>query len=235
MQEVTIYLAFAAGMLAFISPCTLPLYPSFISYITGVSVNELKSNKKLWKITLVHSTIFCLGFSVIYYVLGFSASALGRMFMWNQLLIQQLGGIFLVVIGLFLAGVIEPKFLMKEVRFKYRPKKISYLNTFLIGIIFSAGWTACIGPIFSAIMYSSLADPTRAFMNITAFSLGFSLPFIAMGFAIGKVRFLTKYSAVFMKIGGVIMIILGVTIFFNKMYYINIWGQHLQSLLSSLF
>ncbi|WEG15275.1 cytochrome c biogenesis CcdA family protein [Alkalihalophilus pseudofirmus] len=235
MEEITIYLAFAAGVLAFLSPCTLPLYPSFISYITGVSVHELKTNKKLWKITLAHSSLFCVGFSIIYYVLGFSASLFGRLFIENQMLIQQLGGIFLVLVGLFLVGVIEPKLLMSEWRIKYRPKKVSYINTFLIGLIFSAGWTACIGPIFSAIMYSSVANPAGAFVNVTAFSLGFSVPFIAMGFAIGKVRFLTKYSAVLMKIGGVIMIILGVTIFFNKMYYVNIWGNRIQQFFSGLF
>ncbi|MFC0561488.1 cytochrome c biogenesis CcdA family protein [Halalkalibacter alkalisediminis] len=184
MPEVSIYLAFAAGVLAFISPCTLPIYPSFISYITGISVNELKVNKKLWTVTLSHSIIFCLGFSFIYYVLGFSFSAIGSLFISYQPTIQKIGGIFLVLVGLFLAGVIEPKLLMSEFRIKYRPKKTSYFSTFLIGVIFSAGWTACIGPIFGAIMYSSMANPSGAFMNITAFSLGFSLPFIVMGFAI---------------------------------------------------
>lgn len=235
MTEVTVYLAFAAGVLAFVSPCTLPLYPSFISYITGVSVQELQDNKKTWKVTLAHSIIFCLGFSVIYYVLGFSASALGTVFMSYQSLIQQLGGIFLVLIGLFLAGIIEPKALMKDLRIRYQPKKISYFNTFLIGVIFSTGWTACIGPIFAAIMYTAMANPASAFVNITAFSLGFSLPFIGMGFAISKVRLITKYSSVFMKIGGVIIIILGIMIFFDKMYIIQIWGQKIQNFFLNLF
>ncbi len=235
MLEVTVYLAFAAGVLAFVSPCTLPLYPSFISYITGVSVKELKENKKRWKITLTHSIIFCLGFSVIYYVLGFSASALGHLFISYQKIIQQLGGIFLVLIGLFLAGIIEPKALMKDLRINYRPKNISYFNTFLIGIIFSTGWTACIGPIFATIMYTAMANPATAFVNITAFSLGFSLPFIGMGFAISKVSILTKYSSIFMKIGGVIIIILGVMIFFDKMYVIQIWGQRMQDFFANLF
>ncbi|WP_078551919.1 cytochrome c biogenesis CcdA family protein [Bacillus alkalicellulosilyticus] len=235
MPEVTILLAFAAGVLAFVSPCTLPLYPSFISYITGISVNELKENKKLWKVTMAHSIIFCLGFSFIYYVFGFSASMVGSLLIQYQPLIQKLGGIFLVLIGLFLAGIIEPKLLFSELRIKYRPNKISYVNTFIIGVVFSAGWTACIGPIFGAIMYSAMANPTKAFVNITAFSLGFSLPFIAMGFAIGKVRFITKYSSILMKIGGVIMVLLGIIIFFGKMYYINIFGNQIQEFITRIF
>ncbi|WP_088102069.1 cytochrome c biogenesis CcdA family protein [Halalkalibacter urbisdiaboli] len=235
MPEVGLLLAFAAGMLAFVSPCTLPLYPSFISYITGVSVQELKTNKKLWMITLSHSVLFCLGFSVIYYVIGYSASTIGLLFRGYHTLIQQIGGIFLVLVGLFLAGVIEPKLLMSEFRLKYRPKRISYLNTFLIGFIFSAGWTACLGPIFGTILYSTFYEPTKAFVTITAYNLGFSLPFIVMGFAIGKVKFLTKYSAIFMKIGGVTIIILGIMIYFKKMYYINIWSNELQSFLKHLF
>ncbi|MDV2686415.1 cytochrome c biogenesis protein CcdA [Alkalihalophilus lindianensis] len=234
MQEVSLVLAFGAGLLAFISPCTLPLYPSFISYITGVSVQELKENKK-WKLTLVHSISFCLGFSTIYYILGFSASALGSSILGYQQLIQQLGGILLVLVGLFLIGFIQPTALLAEYRIKYKPNKISYLNTFVIGLVFSAGWTACIGPIFGTIMYTAMANPTQAFYNITAFSLGFSIPFILMGLAISKIKILTKYSNIAMKIGGWIIIILGITIFFNKMYYINILGQKIQNFILSLF
>ncbi|PSL43547.1 cytochrome c-type biogenesis protein [Salsuginibacillus halophilus] len=232
MTEVTILLAFGAGLLAFISPCTLPLYPSFISYITGASVNELKTNRGLWPITLKHSILFCLGFSLVYYVLGFSASAVGSMFTDYQMLIQQLGGIFLVLVGLFLTGILQPSLLMSEKRMtSFMPKKTSAFSTFVIGIIFGAGWTPCIGPIFGTIMYHSAAYPDQAFVNITSYALGFSLPFIAMGFALGKVSVITKYSSLFMKIGGAFIIAIGIMVFFDWIIYINIWSQQLQNML----
>ncbi|WP_018923933.1 cytochrome c biogenesis CcdA family protein [Salsuginibacillus kocurii] len=227
MTEVTILLAFGAGMLAFLSPCTLPLYPSFISYITGVSVNELKTNKSLWPVTLKHSILFCLGFSVIYYILGFSAGAIGNIFYSYQGLIQQLGGIFLILVGLFLTGIIKPSLLMSSKKLNYTPKKTGAFNTLLIGLIFGAGWTPCIGPIFGAIMMQSAAQPEQTFINVTSYSVGFALPFIAMGFALGKVSVITKYSGLLMKIGGVFIIIIGFMVFFDLMYYLNIWSNQL--------
>ncbi|MED0666656.1 cytochrome c biogenesis protein CcdA [Bacillus badius] len=235
MENITVLLAFTGGLLAFISPCTLPLYPSFISYITGVSVNDLKENKNFKKKVLLHSLFFCLGFSFIYYVLGFSVSKVGQLFLENQALIRTLGGIFLVFMGLFLSGILTPSFMMKDSRINYESKKKSFLNSFLVGLIFAAGWTPCIGPIFGAIMYASVLNPTDTFLNITFYSLGFSLPFILMAFFMGRIKFIIKYSSFLMRFGGIIMIILGLMLYFNKMIYFNIWGAEIQEYFFNLW
>ncbi|PUB06326.1 cytochrome c biogenesis CcdA family protein [Paenisporosarcina sp. OV554] len=237
MDNVTIFLALSGGFLAFISPCCLPLYPSFISYITGVSVNELKENKEasFRKMILIHSLFFSLGFSVIYYILGFSFSKIGNLFAANQTLLQMFGGIFLVFMGLFLMGIIQPTFMFKEARFNYKKKSATYLNSFIVGFVFSAGWTPCIGPIFGAIMYASVLNPAQTFVNVTAYSLGFCVPFIVMAFFIGKTKFILKYSSGLMKLGGLIIVVLGIMIYFDKMFYLNIWTSKIQYQIQSLF
>ncbi|MBM7714693.1 cytochrome c biogenesis protein CcdA [Siminovitchia sp. FSL H7-0308] len=237
MENVTVLLAFSAGFLAFISPCCLPLYPSFISYITGVSVNELKEQKETFfsKKVLLHTLFFSLGFSVVYYILGFSVSKLGAFFSAYQSYIKMFGGIFLVAMGLFLMGVIKPAFMFKEVRLHYRKKSSSYFSSFLVGFVFAAGWTPCIGPIFGAIIYASVLNPGQTFANITAYSLGFCIPFILMALFISKTKFILKYSSALMKFGGFVIVILGLMLYFDKMLYLNIWASTLQYFIESLF
>lgn len=223
MGDLTIALSFIGGFLAFISPCCLPLYPSFLSYITGISVADLKdaSDSSIKRKILLHSIAFSVGFSIIYYILGFSVSTVKDIFIENQLLVQMIGGIILVIMGLFMVGVIKPKFLYKELRINARFKNSSYLTSVLIGFIFSAGWTPCIGPIFASIVYFSAANPSSTYLYITAYTLGFCLPFVVMGFFLGQSRKLLKHSEKLMKIGGVIIILLGLMSYFDKMYWLN--------------
>ncbi|MBM7603715.1 cytochrome c-type biogenesis protein [Metabacillus crassostreae] len=229
MENMTFLLAFSGGLLAFISPCCLPLYPSFISYITGMSVSELKGEKSNLhrKTILTHSVFFSIGFSVIYYILGFSMSSVGAIFKEYQDLIRMLGGIFIVLMGLFMLEVFQPKFMLKDTR-SQKKRKIGYINSFFIGLGFAAGWTPCIGPIFGVIMYTSALNPSQAMINITGYSLGFCLPFIIMAFFISKTKFILKYSRMFMKIGGFVMIILGILLYFDQMTYFTIWFQEFQ-------
>jgi cytochrome c-type biogenesis protein len=237
-MDITLWLAFAAGFVAFISPCCLPLYPSFISYISGVTVTEIKKQGKtisVRKKVLLHSLYFSLGFTIVYFAMGFSASLIGRFFREYNDSIRMLGGIFLVLMGLFMLEIFQPKFLMKEHRFHHTTKKVGFLNSVIIGIVFGAGWSPCIGPIFGAIMYANLIDPTKTFLNITAYSLGFCIPFIIMAFFISKTKILLKYSSALMKIGGTLMIIIGFVVFFDKMSYLNIWGSEIQTLIQGWF
>jgi cytochrome c-type biogenesis protein len=186
-MDITIWLAFAAGLIAFISPCCLPLYPSFISYISGTTVAEIKKQGNSFfvrKRVLIHSLYFSLGFTIVYFAMGFSASLIGRIFREYNDLIRMFGGIFLIVMGLFMLEIYQPKFLIKEHRFHHTTKKIGFLNSVVVGIVFGAGWSPCIGPIFGAIMYANLIDPTKTFINITAYSLGFCIPFVIMAFFI---------------------------------------------------
>lgn len=181
------------------------------------------------------SIYFSIGFTLIYFTIGFSASLVGSLFIRYNDLIRMFGGIFLVTMGLFLLDIFQPAFLMKERRFSHTKKRIGFLNSVIVGIVFGAGWSPCIGPIFGAIIYASLMNPAQTFFNIAAYSLGFCLPFVLMAFFISKTKLLVKYSSIFMKVGGVLMIAIGLIVFFDKMTYINIWGSKLQTLIGSLF
>lgn len=238
MEEITIWLAFSGGFLAFISPCCLPLYPSFISYISGVTVGEIKNQNgitQVRKTVLLHSIYFSIGFTIIYFALGFSASFLGKMFIQYNDLIRMLGGIFLIIMGLFLLEIFQPKFLLKDHRFQPTKRKVGFVNSVFVGIVFGAGWSPCIGPIFGAIIYANLINPTQTFFNITAYSLGFCIPFIIMAFFISKTKFILKYSSTLMKVGGVLMVIIGLMLFFDKMNYLNIWSADIQVFFEELF
>lgn len=147
----------------------------------------------------------------------------------------MLGGIFIVFMGLFMLEIIQPKFMLKEIRLQQKKRNVGYINSLLIGLGFAAGWTPCLGPIFGTIMYASALNPSQAFINITGYSLGFCIPFILMAFFISKTRFILKYSRTLMKIGGIIMIIFGILLYFDKMIIFNIWFSELQYRFNDFF
>ena len=225
MQEVNIWIAFLAGLASFISPCCLPLYPSYISYITGVSVTQLKDggSREIKIRTLTHTAFFVLGFSIVFYTLGFGAGALGDYFKEYQSLISKLSAILIIVMGLFLLGIFQPQFLMRERKFNIRFKPAGYLGTLLIGIGFAAGWSPCIGPILQVIISMALTDPTSWLKLITAYTLGFALLFMAFAYYLGSVKWILKYSSRVMKIGGALMIVMGILLYTEKMTQITIW------------
>ncbi|GAB6990440.1 cytochrome c biogenesis CcdA family protein [Paenibacillus pini] len=225
---MTIWIAFFAGLASFISPCCLPLYPSYLSYITGMSVQQLKTeqNKKEVRFrTMTHTLAFILGFSVVFYTLGVGAGYFGDIFNSNRKLISQLSAILIMLMGLFLLGIIQPKFMMREFKMDMKFKPAGYIGSFIFGIGFSAGWSPCVGPILAAIIALATSQPGTWFALITAYTLGFAIPFFVLAFFIGSTKWIVKYSGLMMKIGGVLMIFMGILLFTNQMTKITIWLQ----------
>lgn len=221
-------IAFAAGVASFISPCCLPLYPSYLSYITGLSVQELKSgsnSKEVRLRTLSHTLAFILGFSAVFYTLGFGAGLFGEFFNGQRDLIRQLSAILIIVMGLFLLGLFQPQFLLRERKLNMRWKPAGYLGSFIFGIGFSAGWSPCIGPILTAIIALSASDPGTWFTMITAYSIGFALPFFGLAFFLSGARKILKYSNLLMKLGGGLMVFMGILLFTDQMFRITVWLQ----------
>lgn len=224
MADINIFLAFGAGFLSFISPCCLPLYPAFLSYITGVSVGELKSeNGLVQKRSLVHTIFFLLGFSSIFIALGFGTSLVGEFFQNYQDLIRQIGAILIVVFGLMIIGVFTPKFLMKDHRFEFKNRPSGYIGSSLIGMAFAAGWTPCTGPILSAVIWLAATNPNSAMIYMIAYILGFAIPFFVLSFFIGKLGWIKKHNMKIMKIGGYLMIVMGILLYFDLMTLIIIY------------
>ncbi|GEL76298.1 cytochrome c biogenesis CcdA family protein [Tenuibacillus multivorans] len=229
-MEVNIFLAFGAGFLSFISPCVLPLYPVFLSYITGMSVEELKNEKAmLRKRSMLHTLFFLIGFSSIFIMIGFSSYFIGEFFIRYQDLIRQLGAILIIFFGFVMIGVFNFEFLMKERKVTFKNRPSGYLGTLLIGMAFSMSWTPCTGPILGAVITLSLDDPQSAVFLMFAYSLGFSIPFFVLSFFIGKMGWLKRNSQKIAKIGGYVLIALGIALFFDWMriftaYLANFFG-----------
>jgi cytochrome c-type biogenesis protein len=219
MTEVNAILSFGAGVLSFISPCCLPLYPAFLSYITGISVEEIKENNGLLqKRALLHTAFFLLGFTVIFIVIGFSTSVIGSFFLKYDDLIRQIGSILIIFFGLMTIGVFKPSVLMKDRKmFSFRKRPTGYFGSSLIGIGFAAGWTPCTGPILASVIALAVTNPNQALFYMIMYSFGFSIPFFTMAFFIGKLNWIKKYNRTILKVSGYIMVFMGIFLFFDWM------------------
>ncbi|MYL63876.1 cytochrome c biogenesis protein CcdA [Bacillus hwajinpoensis] len=218
MADLNLFLAFGAGFLSFISPCVLPLYPAFISYITGVSVDDLKEERGIMqKRAIFHTIFFLIGFSIIFLVLGMSTSLVGNLFIQYKEFLRQVGAILIVVFGLVVVGFWTPNFLMKDRRLKIRNRPSGFIGSILIGMGFAAGWTPCTGPILAAVIALGVSNPGAGLMYMVAYTLGFSVPFFILSFFIGKMQWIKRNSRLIMKTGGYLMIVMGVLLYFNFM------------------
>ncbi|WP_226034853.1 cytochrome c biogenesis CcdA family protein [Aquibacillus saliphilus] len=219
MSEINIFIAFGAGFLSFISPCVLPLYPAFLSYITGMSVNDIKDEGAMFnKKSIIHTVMFLLGFSSIFVMLGFSTSYISEFLSsWNDV-IRQLGGILIIFFGLVIIGVLNFEFLMKDRRINFKNKPTGFLGSFIVGMAFSMGWMPCTGPILATVFLLATENPDVGMIMMIAYSLGFSLPFLVLSFFVGKLSWIKRNGPRLVKIGGYIMIFMGIALFFDWMY-----------------
>ncbi|PBB04822.1 MULTISPECIES: cytochrome c biogenesis CcdA family protein [Salimicrobium] len=218
MADVNIVLAFGAGFLSFISPCCLPLYPAFLSYITGMSVDDLKGKRTFFqKQPMLHTLFFLIGFSIIFIAIGFSTSWIGSWFLRYDDLLRQLGAIFIALLGLVVIGFFKPKlfFRQRQVTLKNRPP--GYIGSSAVGMAFAAGWTPCTGPILAAVIALGVSSPDEAVLYMVSYVLGFSIPFFVMASFIGKMEWLKKYNHRIVTFGGYMMILMGVFLFFGWM------------------
>lgn len=220
MENPNLFLAFGAGVLSFLTPCCLPIYPSFLSYITGVSVDELNRGARAVRArVLQHSLAFFVGFSTIYVAMGLAASALGTFFYegrcWARVGtwcfgLPTLGGIWVVLMGLSLLGVLRLPFMMRERRFHFANKPEGLLGTALVGLAFAAGWTPCIGPILGSVLTLAVGNPGYGGILLLAYSIGFAIPFTLLAYAMGGwFRVLSRHSLTIERVGGALMVAMG--------------------------
>lgn len=192
--------------------------------MTGISITELKNGKNQatvrW-ITMGHTLSFIVGFSTIFFVLGATAGFIGELFVDYRDLIRQLSAIFILVMGLYLLGIFQPKWLMKERKIRFSLQSAGYVGSFFIGIGFAAGWSPCVGPILSAILALSVAQPSAWLSMTTWYSLGFALPFFILSFSIGSSKWLLRYSTPMMRIGGVVMVIIAILLYTGQLTQIT--------------
>lgn len=227
--EVSIPLAFMGGILSFISPCVLPLVPSYISFVTGISFEELTGEggeeKKLKKVILFNSLMFILGFSTVFVViLGSSAQLLGNVFMEYQDIIRKIGGLVIILLGIHIIGIINFSILQRDKRLHFfREKPAGLLGSFLVGIGFAAGWTPCIGPILSAIfaVAATTESPWSGIILFIAYSAGLAIPFLLTSLGINTFlrhfNRLKRHMRTVSIVTGVFLIVTGLLIFTNSL------------------
>ncbi|MGQ0812354.1 MAG: cytochrome c biogenesis CcdA family protein [Nitrospiraceae bacterium] len=222
LPQTSLMAAFLAGLLSFVSPCVLPLVPSYLMYITGLSLDQLTDSagrRRLRKTIVANSLLFIAGFSLVFIAFGASASMIGRLLTDHQHLIRKVGGILIALFGLYLLGIFKLKFLMSEKRFHFQSRPAGYLGSLLIGATFAAGWTPCVGPVLGTmLMYASTAGTLADGVTLLAFySFGLGLPLFAA--SMGVDRFLVYFKQVRAYVGmlsavsGVFLIVFGLMIY----------------------
>ncbi|CDO02135.1 Thiol:disulfide interchange protein [Oceanobacillus picturae] len=229
MSEVNIFIAFSAGFLSFISPCVLPLFPVFISYITGMSVSELKEDNKNFNVkSTMHTLFFLLGFSFVFIMMGFTSLYISEFLMTYKDLIRQVGAILIIFFGLVIAGVLNFEFLMKNKQIMFKNRPAGFVGSFIIGLAFSLGWTPCTGPILGVVLSLASTEPQSGMWMMISYVLGFSVPFFVLSFFVGKLGWIKRHSSIIVKIGGYLMVVIGIALFFD-------WIYKLTSYLGGLF
>src|SRR4030042_1541856 len=229
MQDISYSLAFLAGILSFLSPCFLPLLPSYISFITGISFEDLTvgvDKKRIRYLTIVNSIAFISGFSSVFIILGLSSSAIGRVLYEYLDLIRIIGGVLIIIFGLFIAGFLKLNFLMKDKKIHLSGKPAGYFGTFIVGMTFAAGWSPCIGPFLGAILLyaGSKGSAVYGLKLLTVYSLGLAVPFFVSALAINSfliyMKSLFKYMNIIMIASGVLLIVFGVLLLADKIRYL---------------
>tara|TARA_A100001015_G_scaffold320802_1_gene448558 strand:- start:2107 stop:2820 length:714 start_codon:yes stop_codon:yes gene_type:complete len=223
---IKLILSFGAGFISFLTPCVLPIIPGYISYITGKKLNEIEKDKK---VVLIKTILFSIGFSIVFIILGATASAVGNilLFLSNELRIAA--GIIIIIFALQMLGIFNFNFLNKEKRLETSSYKDNYAFPLVVGAAFAFGWTPCIGPVLGSILALSATETSiaKGILLLSFYSLGLAIPFILSGYYMSK--FLTtrqgfsKHYGRVTKIGGIILLLTGILIATNQIQVVSFY------------
>jgi len=222
--EVSLIAAFGAGVLSFVSPCVLPIIPGYLSFISGLTFQELTSQSRgaIIKKVTVNTVFFILGFTLIFVLLGATASSAGSLLKSNLNVFNKIAGVLIVIFGLHIIGVYRIPFLNYEKRIHSQSKPLGVLGAFLVGLAFAFGWSPCIGPILAGILLIAANQETvsRGMLLLGVYSLGLGIPFLITGigfnYFLGISSWIKKHFRIVEIVSGGFLVIVGVLIFFNS-------------------
>ncbi len=218
--------AFLGGVLSFLSPCVLPLIPSYVSYITGISFEDFKTADKAFirKLTLINSSAFVIGFSTIFILLGISSSFIGSLFSYYYDQIRITGGIIIVIFGLYVMGLLKLNFLASDKRVHLKSKPRGVLGSLVVGLTFGAGWTPCIGPILGSILLiaGTSGSAMYGFKLLLVYSAGLAIPFVTTSLLINTFishfKAIQKYMRAIMIVSGLLLIGFGIILLTDSVH-----------------
>ena len=232
-SSLGVAVAFSAGLFSFLSPCVLPLFPSYISFITGMSVGDLTGDlgADARRRVLLHAVAFVVGFSLVFVALGASLSAASQALFKYRDVIRMIGGALIIVFGLYIAGVLRIGIFGRTASVQIREKPAGYLGSFIVGVTFAVGWTPCVGPILGAIL--SLAGTAETVARgvglLMAYSAGLGVPFLLSALALGPfLKFFKRYRPFIPTVeraAGVLLVIVGVLVVTNYYLVLNSWAN----------
>jgi cytochrome c-type biogenesis protein len=230
-ETLGVLVAFSAGLFSFLSPCVLPLFPSYLSFVTGMSVDRLAREVSGFERSLVmlHSLAFIAGFTVVFVSLGATFSAAGQFLLDYRDWIRIGGGMLIAVFGLVIAGVFKWGPLGRTVQFQIRSKPAGILGSFAVGLTFAIGWTPCVGPILGAILTLASNEKTvdRGVGLLLAYSAGLGVPFLVFSAGLGVfLRFFKRYRPLINVVergAGVLLVVVGVLVATNYYIVLNSW------------
>lgn len=234
-ESLGLVVAFSAGLFSFLSPCVLPLFPSYLSFITGMSVDRLAGDVTAGARTriLLHSITFIAGFTAVFVSLGASFSAAGQFLMGYRDWIRILGGALIVVFGLYIAGVLRVGVFGRTKQVQIRSKPAGFIGSFAVGLTFAIGWTPCVGPILGSILTLASNDKTvqQGIALLLAYSAGLGVPFVASSLALGGfLKFFKQYRPFIPtveRVAGVLLVAVGILVLTNYYIVLNSWAVSL--------
>lgn len=219
-------ISFAAGILSFLSPCVLPLVPSYVTFVTGLSLEDVQRSRHL---ALIHALLFVAGFTLVFLAMGATATAVGRLLGYNREWVNRVGGVIVIALGLYLLGAFNIGALARERRIQIADKPLGYLGSLLVGMAFAAGWTPCIGPILGAVLTytASSVDLNRGIWLLLAYSLGLAVPFVLAALMIDRfIVVFQRYRGAMQwtsRIAGGLLVAVGVLMVTDVMRLVTQW------------
>ena len=227
--SVSIGMAFLGGLVSFLSPCVLPLVPSYVTFVTGMTLDELTAADR-WtarRHAAIHAALFILGFGLVFVALGATATLVGEALRRALPLLQQVGGVIIAAFGLYLLGVLRPSWLMRDGRVQLASKPAGHIGTVLAGAAFGAGWTPCVGPVLASILLYAGMQGTmgEGMVLLAAYTLGLGIPFFVA--AVGFNWFLASTSRVrrwivpLERAAGALLVVVGVLLFTGRFTVIS--------------
>lgn len=231
-EQVTLPLAFGAGLVSFVSPCVLPLIPAYITYLTGSSLEAAASGEKR-RLLLFNGVFFVLGFTIVFVVMGMGVSAVGRLLTEHMGLVRRVGGVIVILFGLYMMGLLQSMTLDRERRVQAPVRAPGPLNSLLLGATFSAGWTPCIGPVLASVLLlaGTTATAAQGAILLLSYAAGMAVPFLLLTLSLDRMQSLTRkllpYTGRIRVASGALLIVLGIMLYTNSFVLLNSyfdWG-----------